>query len=401
MAAVDHVVGTGVADPDRLGVGGWSYGGILTDYVITQDDALQGRGLRRQHRQLPRRLRDRPLPVRVRGGAGAALEGARPLARPVVALLRRREGDDPDPLPVRRPRHERAAPELGAALPGAAPGRAAWTTELVVYPDQWHSHRDAELPEGPLGAVPRVVRPLPAAGRRRRTTASRRRRRSSASRSSPPRCPRRRARSSRRTWRRPPPTSRRAPDSADAAIGLGRRHASLGQFREAIDVYTRALAKHPKDARLYRHRGHRYITVRELDKAVADLTRAAAARRGPPRRARARLRPLAPALDDAAVLGLLPPRPGALPEGRLRGRGEGLPPLPGEGARQRRPPGLGDGLALHDAAAAGARRGGGAPPRADPRRARRHAGPLVPEPPAAVQGRLRAGGPAAGRAATR
>ncbi|HSD27452.1 MAG TPA: S9 family peptidase, partial [Vicinamibacteria bacterium] len=36
MAAVDHVVGTGVADPDRLAVGGWSYGGILTDYVITK-----------------------------------------------------------------------------------------------------------------------------------------------------------------------------------------------------------------------------------------------------------------------------------------------------------------------------------------------------------------------------
>ncbi len=36
MAAVDHVVASGVADPDRLGVGGWSYGGILTNYVITK-----------------------------------------------------------------------------------------------------------------------------------------------------------------------------------------------------------------------------------------------------------------------------------------------------------------------------------------------------------------------------
>jgi dipeptidyl aminopeptidase/acylaminoacyl peptidase len=36
MAAVDGAVGKGLADPDRLGVGGWSYGGILTDYVITQ-----------------------------------------------------------------------------------------------------------------------------------------------------------------------------------------------------------------------------------------------------------------------------------------------------------------------------------------------------------------------------
>ena len=37
LAAVDHVVAGGLADPDRLGVGGWSYGGILTNYVIVQD----------------------------------------------------------------------------------------------------------------------------------------------------------------------------------------------------------------------------------------------------------------------------------------------------------------------------------------------------------------------------
>jgi len=34
LAGVDHVVALGVADPERLGVGGWSYGGILTDYLI-------------------------------------------------------------------------------------------------------------------------------------------------------------------------------------------------------------------------------------------------------------------------------------------------------------------------------------------------------------------------------
>ena len=34
MAGVDHMVSIGMADPDRLAVGGWSYGGILTDYMI-------------------------------------------------------------------------------------------------------------------------------------------------------------------------------------------------------------------------------------------------------------------------------------------------------------------------------------------------------------------------------
>jgi dipeptidyl aminopeptidase/acylaminoacyl peptidase len=37
LAGVDHVIKMGVADPDKLGVGGWSYGGILTDYIIASD----------------------------------------------------------------------------------------------------------------------------------------------------------------------------------------------------------------------------------------------------------------------------------------------------------------------------------------------------------------------------
>ncbi len=41
LAGVDHVVKMGVADPDRLGVGGWSYGGILTDYLIASDNRFK------------------------------------------------------------------------------------------------------------------------------------------------------------------------------------------------------------------------------------------------------------------------------------------------------------------------------------------------------------------------
>jgi len=37
QAAMDHVVSIGLADPDRMGVGGWSYGGILTDAIIAKD----------------------------------------------------------------------------------------------------------------------------------------------------------------------------------------------------------------------------------------------------------------------------------------------------------------------------------------------------------------------------
>lgn len=65
------------------------------------------------------------------------------------------------------------------------------------------------------------------------------------------------------------------PDDADALIWLGRRTAYLGRYRDAIDIYTHAASLHPDDARIYRHRGHRYLTVRELDKAIADFRRAA------------------------------------------------------------------------------------------------------------------------------
>jgi len=37
LAGVNHLIAMGIADPDKLGVGGWSYGGILTDYVIATD----------------------------------------------------------------------------------------------------------------------------------------------------------------------------------------------------------------------------------------------------------------------------------------------------------------------------------------------------------------------------
>ena len=37
LGAADYVVEKGIADPDRLGIGGWSYGGILTNYTIASD----------------------------------------------------------------------------------------------------------------------------------------------------------------------------------------------------------------------------------------------------------------------------------------------------------------------------------------------------------------------------
>lgn len=62
-----------------------------------------------------------------------------------------------------------------------------------------------------------------------------------------------------------------APDSLDLLIWYGRFAAYTGQYREAVAIYTKGLQKFPNDSRLLRHRGHRYITLREFDKAIVDL----------------------------------------------------------------------------------------------------------------------------------
>lgn len=67
----------------------------------------------------------------------------------------------------------------------------------------------------------------------------------------------------------------RHPNDADAIIWLGRRLAYLGFYRDAIEVFGEGIAKHPDDARFYRHRGHRFITTRQIGRAIADLERAA------------------------------------------------------------------------------------------------------------------------------
>ena len=72
------------------------------------------------------------------------------------------------------------------------------------------------------------------------------------------------------------------PNSPDALIWVGRRLAYLGRFTEAIDTYTKGIALFPSDARFYRHRGHRWITLRRFDRAISDFAKAAQLIRGKP-----------------------------------------------------------------------------------------------------------------------
>jgi Flp pilus assembly protein TadD len=62
------------------------------------------------------------------------------------------------------------------------------------------------------------------------------------------------------------------PRNVQRIIDLGVAQSGARQFREAIETFTRGLAIAPNDPMLYRWRGHRFLSVREFDRAMADLT---------------------------------------------------------------------------------------------------------------------------------
>ena len=108
LAAVDWAVKQGIADPERLGVGGWSYGGILTDEVIARDRRFKAATSGAGHGQRTHGLRHRPVREGVRGRAGHAVEEPQGVHGGLVSVPARRPDRDADALPVRRPGLERA-----------------------------------------------------------------------------------------------------------------------------------------------------------------------------------------------------------------------------------------------------------------------------------------------------
>jgi tetratricopeptide (TPR) repeat protein len=63
-------------------------------------------------------------------------------------------------------------------------------------------------------------------------------------------------------------------DDANAIIWLGRRTAYLGRIRDAAAIFSMGVEKYPEDPRMYRHRGHRFISLRLFDQAIEDLEKA-------------------------------------------------------------------------------------------------------------------------------
>lgn len=72
------------------------------------------------------------------------------------------------------------------------------------------------------------------------------------------------------------------PKDAEAIIWVGRRLGYLWRYNDAIAMFTKGAALHPSNAKFYRHRGHRYLSVRQFAKAQADFEKAAQLIKGQP-----------------------------------------------------------------------------------------------------------------------
>jgi len=72
------------------------------------------------------------------------------------------------------------------------------------------------------------------------------------------------------------------PKDAEAIIWVGRRLGYLWRYNDAIAMFSKGIALYPDNPKFYRHRGHRYISIREFAKAQADFEKAVTLIKGKP-----------------------------------------------------------------------------------------------------------------------
>ena len=282
MAVVDHAITMGVADPDRLGVGGWSYGGILTNYVISKttrfkaatsgasiSNILAGYGT--DHYQyeyeaelgLPWKNPDAYLKL-----SGPFLK-ADQIKTPTLFLC----GEIDMNVPL-----------LNTEQMYQAVRRLGVPTELVIYPGQNHGIR---TPSYQKDRFERYVKWYDTYLRPEQEAAK-----------NTVRTPEAKGLDGRPFFAPELPAEARKrmedslavatsdfvknPDDVQNIVWVGRRLAYLSRYREAIDVFSRGVARFPQDARPVRHRGHRYITTRQFDKAIPDFEKAVKLMAGKP-----------------------------------------------------------------------------------------------------------------------
>ena len=236
----------GVADPERLGVGGWSYGGILTE-LRDHQDRRASRPRSRARARPTTSPTTAPTTTSTSGRPSSGCPGRTPerwmrispwfqvekVTTPTLVLC----GADDLNVPLLN------SEQLYQAL-----RRLGTETELVIYPGQHHGIDQAELPQGPLRALPRLVRQVPEAGARRPRRS--RRPRPSSLLGRPLRAPALAGRDAEDAGGQPRPrrrpTSSRTPTTPTPSSGSAAASPTWAASARPIDVYTRGIAKHPE-----------------------------------------------------------------------------------------------------------------------------------------------------------
>ncbi len=72
------------------------------------------------------------------------------------------------------------------------------------------------------------------------------------------------------------------PKDAEAIIWVGRRLGYLWRYNDAIAMFTKGAELYPDNPKFYRHRGHRYLSIRQFAKAQADFEKATQLIKGQP-----------------------------------------------------------------------------------------------------------------------
>jgi dipeptidyl aminopeptidase/acylaminoacyl peptidase/tetratricopeptide (TPR) repeat protein len=277
VAAVDDVIARGIGDPDRLGVGGWSYGGYLTNYAITKTNRFKAAVTGASGVLMLANYGTDDLQYWWENELGLPWRNAELWNRlsPFFDIDKIQT-----PTLVMGGAADMRVPLLNSEQLFQALKRRGVATELVVYPGEYHSIDVPSLRKDVLlrylGWWDRYLKPAPAKTEPAAVATSLLGKPLLA----PVPDPATRAKYESQLAEA---SAAFAKDpSADNLIWLGRRTAYLGRYREAVAIYTDGIARFPNDARLLRHRGHRHITLRELDKAVADLEKAASLVAGKP-----------------------------------------------------------------------------------------------------------------------
>ena len=157
-AALDHVIGLGLADPDGSASSACRYGGFMVNWLVGTTGPLQGRGLRERRHQPDQRLGE----LRLRAPSTTELAARRSVSAPKVSTssgASPRSGTSAIRTPLLMLQAEadlRCPPQDNEQL-FIALRRLGRTVEYVLYPNEAHTYGNAGRPDRRIDRQTRML----------------------------------------------------------------------------------------------------------------------------------------------------------------------------------------------------------------------------------------------------